>query len=511
MLWFGVEWGKIPPVEMAKKVGFNTAKYLQRQSQTLSARLGRFDRLYLEFGGKLFSDMHAARVLPGYDPDAKVRLLAKLGKIDVCYCVSAVDLANGRIRGDSGLTYDLQVANELKNITDAGLKVNAVIITRFQGQVQAKQLGRRLKIAKYSVFYHREINGYPGEVRKVLSGYSKQPYIKPTSRIVVVTGAGGGSGKMSFCLSQIFHERQQGKRAGFAKFETFPIWNLPIKHPVNVAYEAATADIGDENRIDLLHKNSYCVSAINYNRDIENFSILQALVKEITGEKYPFGYKSPTDMGVNMVKAGIVNDQICRLAAKQEVIRRLFRYSAERIEGKVSNKTVERTELLMRKLNLSEKDRSTVVPARLSETESRKKRKGCNGVYAGAAMELSDGRIITGKNSDVLTASSAVILNALKTIANIPDKIDLMSYALLKEVSGLKELVIDQSVPNLSVAETLIALASSATLNPTAKAALQKVDQLNELEMHVSKPPCSGDIVGLRTLGVNLTYDVPRI
>jgi uncharacterized protein (UPF0371 family) len=311
---------------------------------------------------------------------------------------------------------------------------------------------------------------------------------------------------MAFCLSQIYHERKRQIKSGFAKFETIPVWNLPLTHPINVAYEAATADLGDTNVIDPFHKKEYGISAVNYNRDIENFLILKSILRKITGEKYPFGYKSPTDMGMNMVKAGITNDLVCRKASKEEIIRRHFRYRREKTEGKETQGTVDRMDGIMKKAGLKPEDRKTVLPARVAALNAKKTGKGHDGIYNGAALELKDGRIITGKNSPVLHAESAAIINGLKVLAGIPDEINLISLNVLKEVAKVKKVAAERH-PSLSVAEMLIALSAVSVINPSAKAALRKIGELKKCEMHTVNLPSEGDEAGLRILNINLTTD----
>ena len=495
---------------MTNKRGFDTDLYLKKQAEKLSERLGKFERLYLEFGGKLFSDQHAARVLPGYRPGAKIELLKKLGDIDLFYCVSSIDVAKGKIRGDSGLTYDFQTVKDISDITEYGLKISGVVITLFTGQTAVIQLKNKLENLGYKVYFQNVIEGYPQDLEKVIEGYKTQPYVPAEKRLVVVTGAGGGSGKMAFCLSQVYQEINKGVKAGYAKFETFPIWNLPIDHPVNTAYEASTADLGDINMIDKYHKEAYGIESVNYNRDIENFAILEKILSKITGERNPYGYKSPTDMGVNMAGFGIVDDEVCREAAKQEIIRRYFRYTCERIEGKESAETVKRIEKIMNKSGLKPEGRAVVIPARKSAEDAEKKGKGFKGVYCGSAVELSDGQIVTGKNSPIFHSESAAVLNALKVIAGIPDEIDLISPDMLKEISKMKEDMVDSNSPSLTVNETLIVLAACSAINPTAKKALSEAKNLRGCEFHTTALPSPGDLLGLRILNINVTSDPKR-
>jgi len=314
------------------KAGFDTNKYLKEQTKKILERVSKFERLYLEFGGKLCYDLHAARVLPGYKSTTKIELLKKLGDIEIIYCISSKDIEKGRVRRDFGLTYDNMALKDISDIRDFGLNVSSVIITRYSGEHSVKIFKKKLENFGMKAYIHDEIEGYPNDIDKVLAGYEKQPYVKIDKKLIIITGVGGNSGKMAFCLSQIYHERKKNQKTGFAKFETFPIWNLELKHPINVAYEAATADLLDVNMVDPFHKKAYGITAVNYNRDVENFNILISLMGKITGEKDPFGYKSPTDMGANMAKEGIVDDKTCREAAKQEIIRRYFRYYREKVE-----------------------------------------------------------------------------------------------------------------------------------------------------------------------------------
>lgn len=483
---------------MKNIVGFDTDKYLEKEIVKLSKRIGSFKRLYLEFGGKLFSDFHAARVLPGYRPTTKIELLKRLGEIDLFYCVCADDIAKGKIRGDSGLTYDLQTLKDIEDITGFGIPVSGVIITRFVKQEAAIKFKKRLEDLGFKAYFQYNIEGYPDDIEKILKAYETQPYIKPTKKLVVVTGTGGGAGKMAFCLSQINYERKKNIKSGFAKCETFPIWNLTLNHPINIAYEASTADLLDVNMVDPFHKKAYGVTAINYNRDIENFDILKKLLIKITGEKNPFGYKSPTDMGVNMAGMAIVDDKICRQAAKDEIIRRYFRYRREKFEGKESQKTVDRIIEILKKAKLKPEDRKVVVSARKKAKDSHR---------IGAALELTSGIIITGKSSENLHAESAVILNAIKELAQIPDQIHLISPNVLKEISEMKSAIKNKTSPSLSVSEALIALAASAAFSPTAKVALGQLEKLKACEMHATVMPSTRDEVGLRLLKINLTSD----
>jgi uncharacterized protein (UPF0371 family) len=488
-------------------IGFDTEKYLKEQTRKILERVGKFEKLYLEFGGKLCYDFHAARVLPGYKATMKVDLLKKLNDIEIIYCVSAKDIEKGRVRRDFGLTYDNQTLKDISDISDFGLKVDHVVITRYSNEHSARIFKKKLENFGIDVYVHNETEGYPANIEKVLQGYAKQPFIKTSKKLVIVTGVGGNSGKMATCLSQIYHERKKGLKTGFAKFETFPIWNLELNHPINVAYEAATADLKDVNMVDPFHKKAYNSIAINYNRDIENFNILISLMKKITGEKYPFGYRSPTDMGVNMAAAGIIDDKVCREAAKQEIIRRYFRYYREKVEGIEAQETIDIIEKIMKKVNVKPEDRKVVIYARKAAEDAKKSGKGFDNIFCGAAIELKNGKIITGKNSSLFHAESAVVLNAIKDLSNIPDEIDLLSPEVIKTIINMKKELLGKKSCSLNVDETLISLAMSSTTNPMAKAALKRLEELRECEMHMTHLPKQGDEAGLVRLMMNVTTD----
>jgi len=490
-----------------QKIGFDTSIYIKEQTKRILERVSKFERLYLEFGGKLCYDLHAARVLPGYKPTAKVELLKKLGDIEIIYCISSKDIERGRVRRDFGLTYDNQLLKDIGDIKYFGLSVNTVVITRFNGEHSVVKFKKKLENFGMNVYIHDEIEGYPTDIKRVMEGYRKQDYIKTEKKLIIVTGVGGNSGKMATCLSQIYHERKKGLKTGFAKFETFPIWNLDLNHPVNIAYEAATADLLDVNMVDPFHKKAYGVSAINYNRDIENFDILISLMEEITGEKSLFGYQSPTDMGVNMAKEGIVDDKVCQEAAKQEIIRRYFRYRREKVEGIETQETLDQIEKIMKKVNVKPEDRKIVKEARNAAKEAEKEGKGFKNVFCGGAIELKSGEIITGKNSPLLHVESAVILNSVKQLANIPDNIDLISPEVIKVITNMKKDLLDKKTSSLNADETLIALAMSSTTNPTAKKALDKLKELEGCEMHITHLPTTGDEAGLIRLKMNITTD----
>ncbi|MCM8818047.1 MAG: DUF1846 domain-containing protein [Candidatus Omnitrophica bacterium] len=492
-----------------KKIGFDNEKYLKEQSRAILERINLFKgKLYLEFGGKLLYDYHAARVLPGYDCNIKIKLLQQLkDQIDIILCIYSGDIAKGKIRGDFGITYDADALKLIDNLREYGLDIKAVVITRFENQPNVITFKHKLEYRGIKVYLHTFTKGYPTDVNTIVSeeGYGKNPYIETEKPIVVVTGPGPGSGKLATCLSQLYHDYKRGIKSGYAKFETFPVWNLPLKHPVNIAYEAATADIGDVNMIDPYHLNTYKESAVNYNRDIELFPVLQRILKKIMGNNLV--YNSPTDMGVNRVGFAIIDDDIVKEAAKQEIIRRYFRYNYEYVLGIQPFKTLERVILLMEELNLKPEDRRVVEPARKSAERAKEKLGNNYKIYCGAAIELSDGTIITGHNSQLMTSASSVILNAIKYLAEIPDKIHLLSTNIIEHIKKLKKEFLGIKNEVLDLQETLIALSISAINNPTAEMAMEKLKELEGLDVHLTHIPSPGDDLGLRRLKVNLTAD----
>ncbi len=496
-----------------KKVGFNNEKYLAEQTKAILDRVSKFDhKLYLEFGGKLLFDYHAARVLPGYDPTVKMKLMHQLKEnIEIVICIYAKDIEAGRLRGDFGMTYDMACLKTIDDLKDYGLVVNKVVITRFKAEPLAIKFKNRLERKKIKVYLHREIKGYPANINKIVSarGYGRCDYIKTEKPIIVVAAPGPGSGKLATCLSQLYHDHKRGINSGYAKFETFPIWNLPLKHPVNVAYESATADLADYNLVDPFHLKTYNKKAINYNRDVDAFPILKSILQRIMGKgKKMLMYNSPTDMGVNRAGFGIVDDQIVRAAAKQEIIRRFFRYHWEFMLGLERKETVERARELMKEVGVKEEDRLCCLPARKAAQEAEKTPgKGNNGVFCGAAVELPTGEIISGKNSPLMHAASAAIINAIKHLADIPDKIHLLPRNVINNIAGLKKEILGSKTESLDLEETLVALSISAAANPTAEAALSALKELKTCEMHMTHIPTRGDEAGLRKLKINLTCD----
>ena len=492
-----------------EKVGFDNEKYLKEQSQAILERVGKFDnKLYLEFGGKLLFDYHAARVLPGFDPNVKMRLLQKLkDKADIILCIYSGDIERRKIRADFGITYDVDALKLIDDLRDWDLEIRAVVITRFEDQPAAKIFKNKLERRDIKVYTHRFTKGYPTDIDLIVSdeGYGVNDYIQTENPLVVITGPGPGSGKLATCLSQLYHDYKRGIKAGYAKFETFPIWNIPLRHPVNVAYEAATADIRDFNLIDSFHLEAYNETTVNYNRDVEIFPVLKRILEKITGSESI--YKSPTDMGVNRAGFGIVNDGLVKEAAKQEIIRRHFRYNCEYLMGFVDKGTVERVEILMEELDLKLEDRRVVEPARQTSRESQEKGKGNEGVFCGAAIELKNSSIITGKNSPLMHASSSLVLNAIKELAGIPDKIHLLSPSIIESIGNMKKDITGAKVLSLDLEETLIALSISAAANTATQLAIDKLKELRGCEVHMTHIPTPGDEAGLRKLGVNLTSD----
>ncbi|NIR87801.1 DUF1846 family protein [Candidatus Bathyarchaeota archaeon] len=502
---------------MIRKIGFDTKKYLNAQIKQILDRVSLFDKLYLEFGGKLCNDYHASRVLPGFDVDTKVQMLQRVGnKIEIVHCISAKDIEARRIRRDFGLTYDDQALKDINDLREMGLDVSAVVINRFSNELIAKKFKQKLENRRIRVFIHNEIPNYLKNLDFVVSskGYGKQECVDTKKKIVVVTAPGPGSGKFSFCMAQIYNDRKQGFKSGFAKFETFPVWNLSLDHPVNIAYEAATADIGDYNMVDPFHKKAYGIVAINYSRDVENFAIMKKIIQKIVDKNDSMAkYKSPTDMGVNMVKEGIIDDHVVREASKEEIVRRYFRYSREFVEGDTLYDTFERMEKIMEKAGVKPEDRSVVPPAREAAEDARRRKdegKGCKGVFCGAAIEIFLGSektvIVTGENSPLLYAESAALLNAIKIVAKIPDEVDVISPNVIQSIVQLKN-KISLGSTSLDVKEILNALAASAVSDGNARRCLDALDKLKGCEMHTTHLMNKGNEKTLNQICLNLTTD----
>lgn len=481
------------------KIGFDNETYLQTQSQQIRERIQRFGgKLYLEFGGKLFDDYHASRVLPGFQPDSKVTMLLQLkDQAEIVIVINASDIEKNKVRGDLGITYDVDVLRLIDAFRDIGLYVGSVVLAQYGAQPAADAFQNRLESLGVRVFRHYTIPGYPSNIPFIVSdeGFGRNEYVATSRSLVVVTAPGPGSGKMATCLSQLYHEYKRGVKAGYAKFETFPIWNLPLKHPVNLAYEAATADLNDVNMIDPFHLDAYDVTAVNYNRDVEVFPVLNAIFEKIAGES---PYRSPTDMGVNMAGNCIVDNEACCQAAQQEIIRRYYNALCEQRQGNTDGEVVYKVELLMNKAGVSAQDRPVIAPAleRAEET----------GMPA-AAIQLADGRIITGKTSSLLGASSAVLLNALKVLGGIQKDIHLISPIVIEPIQKLKTTHLGNLNPRLHTDEILVALSICAATNPTAELALRQLPKLRGCEAHSSVILSRVDENTFRKLGVNLTCE----
>lgn len=481
------------------KIGFDNEKYLNMQSERIRERISHFDnKLYLEFGGKLFDDYHASRVLPGFAPDSKLKLLMQLSdQAEIVIVISAGDIEKNKVRGDLGITYDSDVLRLIDSFKEKGLFVGSVVITQYSGQSSANLFKARLEKLGIKVYIHYPIEGYPSNIPLIVSdeGYGKNDYIETSRPLVIITAPGPGSGKMATCLSQLYHEHKRGIHAGYAKFETFPIWNIPLKHPVNLAYEAATADLNDVNMIDPFHLEAYGITTVNYNRDVEIFPVLDAIFERIYGEN---PYKSPTDMGVNMAGYCICDDEVCREASNQEIIRRYYAALKGLTEGKAQESEAYKIELLMKQAHITIDDRK-VVRAALDKAEK-------SGGPA-AALELPNGQIITGKTTPLLGASSALLLNALKTLAGIDDEIHLISPSVIEPIQTLKTEYLGSRNPRLHTDEVLIALSICAATDENAKLALEQLPKLKSCQAHTSVMLSSVDIKQFKRLKVQLTSE----
>ena len=481
------------------KIGFDNDKYLKMQSEHIRERISKFgDKLYLEFGGKLFDDYHASRVLPGFQPDSKLRMLLQLAdQAEIVIAISAADIEKNKIRGDLGITYDVDVLRLIQSFRDRGLYVGSVVMTRYTNA--ADQFKTKLEAMGIKVYRHYSIDDYPSNVPLIVSedGYGKNEYIETSRPLIIVTAPGPGSGKMATCLSQLYHENRRGIKAGYAKFETFPVWNLPLNHPVNLAYEAATADLNDLNMIDPFHLENYGVTTVNCNRDVEIFPVLSAMFEGIYGE---CPYKSPTDMGVNMAGNCIVDDEVCREAGRQEIIRRWYNSMNRLVEGDCQKSEVTKIELLMKQAGISSANRPVVQAALLKAS-----------VTSGpaAALELPDGSIITGRTSELLGASAAVLLNAVKTLAGLPDEVKLIAPSVIEPVQTLKIHYLGSKNPRLHTDEILIALSMCAATDPNAKLALNQLKKLRGCQVHSSVMLSEVDIRIMYKLGLQLTCE-PR-
>lgn len=488
------------------KQGFSSQKYLEEQSKYILKRVNNYDKLYLEFGGKLFNDMHAKRVLPGFEQNAKVELLKKMrDEIEVIICIYAGDIERNKINENLGISYDMEVLKLIDDLKAESIPVNSVVLTRYQDQPSAKIFVNKLSRRNIPVYIHHNIEGYPADIEKVVSdeGYGSNPYIETTKPIVVVTAPGPGNGKLATCLNQLYHEAKKGLIAGYSKFETFPVWDLPLKHPVNVAYESATVDLKDINMIDFYHMEAYNRTTVNYNRDIETFPVLKRILEKITGKESEF--QSPTDMGVNLISAGIEDDEAVQEAAKQEIIRRYFKARVDYKKGQLDGEAFERSRMLMEKMGLVEDMLKPVPVARACVQEAGKGKD--DEISSVVAIELADGSMVTGRKKNIMHASAAAVLNALKQSAGINDKIDLLSPVVLEPIVQLKRKTSQNQESILNLNEILIALSMSAATNPTAAAAFKYIDHLAQANLHSTTMLTASDEKTLRSLGINYTSD----
>lgn len=490
------------------KIGFDNDKYLKEQTKSILQRMEDCEgKLYLECGGKLLFDYHAARVLPGFDTNVKMRVFQSFKeKLDVIICINSGDIEHRKMRSDFGITYDTDVFKMIDDFACWGIKADKVVITRYKGEKSAQMFAEMLQQRDIKVYFHKAINGYPENVDLVVSddGYGANEYIPTDAPVVVVTAPGPGSGKLATCLGQMYHDFKAGRKSGYAKYESFPIWNLPIDHPVNIAYEAATADIGDYNQIDHFYLTSTGKLATNYNRDIEAFPLLQIILEKITGK--PSIYKSPTDMGVNRFSYGIIDDDVVREAAKQEIIRRFYRSECEYAQGIGTKETVSRARSIMEKAKLSPDDRPTVPVARQALESAIERGINKDGITCAASIQLNDGRMVTGHNSTLMHASSALVFNALKVLAGIDEEVELIPRQVLDSIQKMKTVLNERGI-SLNLDEALICLSMAATINPHAKSALAMLPLLQGCEAHMSHIPSAGDSSGIRKLGINVTSE----
>ncbi len=481
------------------KIGFDNDKYLRMQSEKIKERIAAFGgKLYLEFGGKLFDDYHASRVLPGFKPDSKINMLVQLkDQAEIVIVINAADIEKNKMRSDLGISYDLDVLRLIDAFRGYGLYVGSVCLTRFNGQPSAIAYQKKLESLGMKVYRHYPISGYPSNIPYIVSdeGYGKNDYIETSRSLVVITAPGPGSGKMATCLSQLYHEYKRGIKAGYAKYETFPIWNIPLKHPVNLAYEAATADLNDVNMIDPFHLEAYGETTINYNRDVEVFPVLRAMFEKIMGQ---CPYKSPTDMGVNMAGYGIIDDEVTRQASKQEIIRRYYNTLCQKRQGNADDEQILKLELLMKQAEVSADDRPVISAAKIkAETTGE----------PASAIQLPDGRILTGKTSELLGGTSAMLLNALKALAGIEDHVQLISPTIIEPIQNLKVGHLHSKNPRLHTDEVLIALSICAATDEKAKRAIDQLQNLKGSEVHSSVILSQVDMNVLRKLGINLTCE----
>ncbi len=492
-----------------KKTGFDSQKYVEEQTKYILERVNNSKgRLYIECGGKLLHDKHASRVLPGFEENNKMKVFQALKEhLDIIICIYAGDIERRKMRSDFGISYDADVLKMIEDFASYGLNCDKVVITRFENQPSANQFKTKLERRGINVYTHSATPGYPYDIDTVVSdkGYGTNVYIPVKAPVVVVTAPGPGSGKLATCLNQMYHEAKMGEKTSYSKLETFPIWNLPLEHPVNIAYEAATVDLGDKNQIDHFYLESYNKIAVNYNRDLEAFPLLVKILERISGDTCI--YKSPTDMGVNRCGFGITDDEACREAGKQEIIRRYFQTKVDYMSGLSDSQTVSRMNSLMDRTKLSPEDRSVVLPARQALEKAIAEGKGKDGTVCAAAIELSDGRIVTGHNSDMLHASSALLLNALKVLKNIPSDTDLISKSVIKNITKMKRDILSGKGISMNLDEILIALAISAASDKNALLALSGLTELKGCQVHLTHIPSPGDATGLRKLQLEYTSE----
>ena len=475
---------------------FDSEKYLKIQKKKIKQRIAMFDKLYLEFGGKLIDDQHAARTLPGFLPDLKIRLLQEFkDDAEIILCINANAIENSKIRADHMITYETEILRLIEFLRSRNLYVSSVVITLFNNQKKAIDFANKLKDYKVKTYFHTFTKGYPTDVDTIVSdeGYGANPFIKTTKSLVVVSAPGPCSGKLATCLSQLYHESKRGTNAGYAKFETFPVWSLPLKHPVNIAYEASTADLGDKNMIDYFHLEKYGIPAVNYNRDLETFPVLREILYRITGKNI---YYSPTDMGVNVIGECITDDKAIQQAAKDEIIRRFYRANADLKKGTFPPDAPERIKLLMNELGLTEEDRKVAIKAKEKQLSANNLPSAC----------IQIGRqFIAGRKTDILSPISSTILNALKTISHIPDEVDLIAPAILKPILEIKNKTSNFEESYLKLGEVLIALSICSTTNPVVKKVLENLDKLKDTELHSTHLISDDELVILSNLGVNAT------
>jgi uncharacterized protein (UPF0371 family) len=481
------------------KICFDNELYLKLQSENINKRIKKFhNKLYLEFGGKIFDDLHAARVLPGFDPNIKIKLLQKMkDKAEIIFCISSNDIEKNKIRADLGISYDNEVLRLVDNMRELGLYVSAFVITLYKGQPSAAKFGKKLEQRGERVYFHNYTKGYPNEVDTIVSdeGYGANPFVETTRPLVVVTAPGPSSGKLATCLSQLYHEYKHGVKAGYAKFETFPVWDLPLKHPVNIAYEAATADLQDVNQIDPFHFNAYGKLAVNYNRDIAVFPVLQNILTKITKKEI---YKSPTDMGVNMISPAIIDDKLAQESAKKEILRRFYRADCDYKRGQATYETLERNKALVVEVGATEKLLPVIGISKKTAKESG---------YPTVALELPNGKIVTGKTKTVVSAAAAVILNALRTLAGLGDDFDIITDDILLPIVEYRTKILKSNSSILTVDDVMVALSICTAKNEKAKLAMKQIPKLKGCDAHCTYIMSSAEEKTLKKLGINITCE----